>query len=409
MGKLTDLQIKAWVRSGKPIAGKSDGDGLTFTRSDAGTNSWVLRYRYGGKAKECTIGNYPDMGISEARSEAALLRAKVDRGIDVASEKRKEKLAQRSAQSVENLAQQYLELAGPKLKESTQKEVARYIGKDILPRIGKTPAVEITAREIVYVVEQVAKRSHSVARRTFETLSVIFSFGVARHAVPRNPCADLKVSAIIGEAKPRRPRVNLSEEELRIILPIAQELGKENALAIKILLATCSRKSELIKAKWQDIDNGLWTIPAENAKNKKAFVIPLAPTVSGWFDELRTFAENSKFVLPARKNGYGKKRDTISKSTLNSALDRIQLGVRDFSPHDLRSTARSHLAAMGVNIIVAERCLNHDLGGLISVYDKHDYLDERRRVLETWATFLQDCETGKQSDRSNVVSLHCIA
>lgn len=397
MGKLTDLQIKGWIRAGKPIAGKSDGDGLTFTRSDAGTNSWVLRYRFGGRAKECTIGNYPDFGISEARSEAALLRAKVDKGIDVALEKRKGKLAQRSAQTVESLTQQYLELAGQKLKENTKRDVTRYINKDILPRIGKIPAVDISAREIVNVVEQVAKRSHSVARRTFEILSVIFSFGVARHAVPRNPCVDLKVSAIIGEAKPRRPRINLSEEELRIILPVFHELGTENALAMKILLATCTRKSELIKARWQDIENGLWTIPAENAKNKKAFVIPLAPTVSGWFEELRTLAENSKFVLPTRKIGYGKKRDTISISTLNAALDRIQLGVRNFSPHDLRSTARSHLAAMGVNIVVAERCLNHDLGGLISIYDKHDYLDERRRVLEGWATFLQDCETGKNT------------
>jgi len=56
--------------------------------------------------------------------------------------------------------------------------------------------------------------------------------------------------------------------------------------------------------------------------------------------------------------------------------------VRQFTPHDLRSTARSHLAALGVNVIVAERCLNHSLGGLLAVYDKHDYLTERRAAVE---------------------------
>lgn len=406
MARLTDLQIKAWIKAGKPIAGKSDGDGLTFTLSEAGTGAWILRYRFGGKAKEVTIGNYPDIGLGEARSEAATLRGKIDRGIDVAVEKRQSKLAQRLAQTFEDLTEQYLELAGPKLKESTRKEVARYISKDICPRIGRYPAGDITAREVVYVVEQVAKRSHSVARRTFETLSVICAFGVARHALPRNPCADLKISAIIGEAKPRRPRVMLTEEELRTALPALRQTGLENSLALKILLATCTRKSELIKARWREINNGLWTVPAENAKNNREFVVPLAPTVAGWFEELRVLAEGNEFVLPARKRSYGEKSDTISKSTLNAALKRANLGTRDFSPHDLRSTARSHLAAMGVNVIVAERCLNHELGGLLSIYDKHDYLDERRRVLEAWAQFLENCEKGIAHKANNIIALH---
>jgi integrase len=405
MGTLTDIQIKAWVKAGTPIAGKSDGGGLTFTLSKAGTSSWTLRYRYGGKPKECTIGNYPDTDLRNARIEASKLRAQIDQGINVAAEKRKTKLAHRLASTFEDLSRQYLELAGPKLKEITRKEVARYLSKDIYPRIGKLPAQEITASEVIYLVEQIAKRSQSVARRTFETLSVIFAFGVARHAVPRNVCQDLKVSAILGETKPRRPRIMLSGEELRIILPSLHSLGLENALALKILLATCTRKSELIKARWEHINNGLWTIPAENAKTKKEFVIPLPPTVSRWFEELKAIAGESPFVLPARKRGYSKKADTVSRSTLNAALDRVKLGVRDFSPHDLRSTARSHLAAMGVNVIVAERCLNHELGGLLSVYDKHDYLDERRRVLESWASFLTDCETGVKRDLTNVISL----
>lgn len=406
MTKVTDLQLQHWIKAGNPIAGRSVGGGLTFTLSKAGTATWVFRYRHSGKAKEYTIGNYPDLSLRLAVSEAAKLRVQVDLGKDVASEKRKTKLEQRTAQTFEDLAKQYLELAAPKLKVTTKNELERYLKKDIYPRIGKLPAKDVTAREIVYVVERVAERSQSVARRTFEQLSVILSFGVARHAVLRNPCADLKISAILGETKPRRPRVMLSEKELRVILPSLGALGRENALAIKILLATCTRKSELIKARWDDIRDGLWTIPAENAKTKKAFVVPLAPTVEEWFAELRAIAGDSLYVLPARKRGYGKKADTISKSTLNVAIARLNIGVQDFSPHDLRSTARSHLAAMGVNVIVAERCLNHELGGLLSIYDRHDYLDERRRVLEKWASLLTDFEAGITSDLTNVVPLY---
>jgi len=110
-------------------------------------------------------------------------------------------------------------------------------------------------------------------------------------------------------------------------------------------------------------------------------------------------------VLPAR-NGRGRYlKSHICTSTLNAALARCAFGIRAFSPHDLRSTARSHLAALGVPPLVAERCLNHSLGGLVAVYDKHDYLDERRAALEKWAALLTELE-GRPD---NVVPLRAAA
>jgi integrase len=405
MGVLTDVRIRSWVKDENPIAGKSDGGGLTFTLSKAGRAAWVFRYRFAGAGCEVTLGNYPDMTLADARQRASKLRLDVQSGIDVAAEKRKAKFAHRQAQTFEDLAKQYLKVAGTQLKETSRTAVERYLSKDINPRIGRIAATDLVAADVINLIEQIAKRSQSVARRAFEMVSVILAFGVARQAVVRNVCGDLKISAILGEVKPRRPRIMLSEDELRVILPMLNALGRENALALKIILATCVRKSELIKARWEHIQNGHWTIPEENAKNKKSFVIPLAPTVIEWFEKLRVFSNESAFVLPARKRGYGRKSSTISPSTLNAALDRTPLGVRDFSPHDLRSTARSHLAASGVDVIVAERCLNHELGGLISVYDKHDYLDERRSVLERWARLLQQYESGEKRTATNVIAL----
>ena len=159
MSKFTDKEIRAWVKAGAPIVGKADGGGLTFTLSSAGTASWILRYRYGGKGREVTIGNYPDISLQAARAEAAKLRAQIDLGFDVAGEKRKTKLAQRMASTFEELCHQYIELAGPKLRDSTRGEVTRYLKKDVYPRIGKLAAADVTAREVVYVVEQVARRA----------------------------------------------------------------------------------------------------------------------------------------------------------------------------------------------------------------------------------------------------------
>ncbi len=413
MGNLSDIRLREWIKAGTPIAGISDGGGLTFTLSKAGKASWVLRYRFGGKGREMTIGNYPDISLKDARIEATKLRAEIDKGANVAAEKRKAKLNNQNARSFKELAEHYLEKSSAKIKESTRNETARYLDKDINSRIGRLAAADITATDVIYLIEQIAKRSQSVARRAFEILSVIFSFGVVRQVVPYNVCAGLKISDILGEVKPRRERIALKEDELRIILPTMHELGTENALALKILLATCTRKGELIKARWDDIDfeNAIWTIPAENIKRRKsakadvAFQIPLSPTIIGWFEQLKGLAGESEFVLPARKRGYGKKASTMSRTTLNAALERVSLGVRDFTPHDLRSTARSFLGAMGIDTVVAERCLNHQLRGLAGIYDKYDYLPERRIIIERWASFLQDCENGTKRETTNVIPL----
>ena len=79
MAKLTDIQLRAWIRAGKPVPGKADGGGLTFTLSKSGTASWTLRYRIGGKQRELTLGNYPDLSLTEARKRAAAERVRASK------------------------------------------------------------------------------------------------------------------------------------------------------------------------------------------------------------------------------------------------------------------------------------------------------------------------------------------
>jgi integrase len=292
------------------------------------------------------------------------------------------------AETFKQLADDYLSNGASHLSDNSRAEVKRYLKKDIVPALGVLRINDITGAEIVALVKRVARRSHTVARRTFEIVSVIFAHGVANLSAKSNPCAGLKVSAIIG-TRPKRERIKLTEDELRAVLGGVPRLGVKNALAIRILLATCVRKGELLRAKWEhiDLEAGLWRVPDENSKSKRGFTIPLPPTVVRWFNELKAIACGSAWVLPGQRL-----TEPMCRSTLNVALDRLGCDVRRFTPHDLRSTARSHLAALGVDIVVAERCLNHSLGGLVAVYDRHDYLEERRRALELWAGFIEACE-----------------
>lgn len=412
MGKLSAIQVEQWRKAGKPVAGKSDGDGLTFTLSKGGTASWVLRYRFGGKQREVTIGNYPDISLADARKLAAVRRVDVDKGSDVAAKKRLDKIERAQADSFRELAEDYMVRAAPALSARYQSETRRYLNKDILPRIGGIPAKEVTPADIVVLVERIAERSQASARAAFTMVSSMFDHGVGKHLVTGNPCALLKVSAIIGKERTARTRVSLSDDELRAFLQALPALGKENELSLKIILTTAVRKGELSSARWNEVDMeaGLWRIPPENQKGTrrtkdktKDFVIPLPALVVGWFKELLTLAWGSAMVLPARHRTGA---ETINHSTFNRALYKLPAGIPRVTPHDLRSTARSHLAALGVDIIVAERCLNHSLGGLVAIYDQHEYMDERRRALNLWAAKLEALEKG---EAFNVVPLRQVA
>lgn len=404
MGKLTDVEIRNLKRAGEPVA-KADGDGLTFTLSARGTAAWVLRYRFAGKARELTIGRYPDITLAKARELASEARSKIQQGVDVARLKQQVSRERAAAKTMRELAADYMEKAFPKLAANTVKQRRHHIENVILPKLGSLAARDVTTADVVMLVEAVGKKSINVAELVFTATSEIFKHGLARHSVTANPCAGITVSAICGKPEPKRQRLKLTTDELREILPALPSIGEQNALAVKIQLATCVRLGELTKAEWQhvDFDRAEWFIPDANSKTGKGFTVPLPPAVASWFKQLQPFACGSRYVLPARqalraKNHGGDVHfeQRAVNAMLHKLCDKLGEKVRRFTPHDLRSTARSHLAALGVNILVAERCLNHSLGGLIAVYDQHDYMTERRAALEVWTDFILACEAGEQ-------------
>lgn len=408
MGKLTDIQIKSLIKTGAPIA-KSDGDGLTFTLSKNGTSAWILRYRHGGRQKELTIGRYPDITLSKARELATESRANIQQGEDVARSKKLEARKLAAAKTLRELANDYLAKAKPVLAASTFKQRKHHIDDVILPKLGSLLVREVTTTDVVYLLESVGKVH--VATLVLIALSRIFKHGIAKHLALTNPCLGITATAICDAPNPTRLRLKLSEDELRAVLPALPSIGVENAIAIKILLSTCVRISELVKAEWAhiDFDKAEWSIPDANSKTRKGFTIPLPPAIVGWFKELQLYACGSMYVLPTRRVGASKQPHilTLTISVALSKLCNKLESVRRFTPHDLRSTARSHLTELGINLIVAERCLNHSLGGLVGIYDQHDYMTERRTALELWTDFILTCESGKPWGKTanNVIKL----
>ena len=191
----------------------------------------------------------------------------------------------------------------------------------------------------------------------------------------------------------------LSEDELRKLLAGIESMGTENALALRILLATCVRSTELRKARWEHIDfeRGTWFVPDESVKTRVGFLVPITPTVAAWFRQLQRLADGDEWVLPARlaKN----KGKPIGQATLWAAIDSIfkrkAIDIRRFTPHDTRSTAKGHMRNLGVSREISEIALNHTLKGMEGIYDVREEIPERRQALELWASFLAACEEGR--------------
>jgi len=407
MGKITDVQIRNWIKAGKPVAGKSDGDGLTFTMSAKQaaekSGSWVLRYRIGGKQREKTLGRFPDIGLKKARELATDDRAKIQQGVDVGREKQVGIRDSINAWTVRQLAEDYEVKILSSLASATITSRKQKIRDYILPAIGHLAAKDVTGADIVQMLERVNDRSPRLVRPVISVARLIFAHGIAKHIVSGDPCAGIKGRAISGDtSKGEAARVMLSDAELKAVFAVLPKYGRINELVIRILLSTAVRIQALTLAEWSHIDfvNKEWTIPpGDGRKSDRSFVIPLTDEVIGYFAELQTLAGESRYVLPVQKRIRGRGGDApMRQHTINQVLVRLcnELGkrCRKFSPHDLRSTARSHFAALGVNLIVAERCLNHSLGGLVAVYDQHDYLTERRRALEMWCAKLALLESG---------------
>ncbi|MBB5458698.1 site-specific integrase [Paraburkholderia sp. Cpub6] len=404
---LTDVQIRHWIKAGQPLA-KADGDGLTFTLSAAGLAAWVLRYRYGGRRAEVTVGRYPDMGLTQARKEAAALRVRINSGENPALIRRREKTAAVAALTVRQLVDDYREKVLPARAAKTRATHEYHLDSFIVPKLGAMHARDVEPGDIIAMIED-AKKRWPTSSLMLNTATRLFAHAAGKRIISVNPCRGIELSAILGVRPPRRQRLMLTENELRTLLQTIDEVGRQNGLMLRILLATGVRSGELCNAEWDEfrLDDALWTIPAgrikTRASNNSAFAVPLAPAVIAWFTELRGLACGSRYVFPARQagrrarlDGDGPQAENTMWAALVRYLDSHSDKVRAFTPHDLRSTARSHLRAMGVDRDIAERALNHKLPGMEGIYDKGDYLKERQVALELWARFLNACESGER-------------
>jgi len=369
---LTALAVERAHRAGERLL-LSDGDGLYLRKQTRDGASWTLRYHFAGREHWLTLGHYPDMSLAQARIEARQARVLLDKQQDPLSVRRAAEAEQRQRGSFRELCEEWYrsEITGRGLKHP---EVPRrHLDKYLLPKLGRTAAVDVTPADIARVIDEVKGRAPTAANDLLRFTRRIFAFGVRRRMLASNPAADFSPRLDGGGIERPRNRALSLDELARLFEKIREtpSFCPENGLALKLLLALCVRKGELLGARWEEFDldgntpsGAVWHLPASRTKTRAPLDIPLVPAVVAWLREIKALGPDSEFLFAKRRRDPRERVPHVGRDTLNAALQRVKHGLRPFTLHDMRRMARTQLAALGVRREVAERCLGHAIRGV---------------------------------------------
>jgi len=381
---LTDTKLRTLKPAAKPFQ-VADGGGLFIEVMPGGKRVWRMRYRLGGRQEKVTLGEYPAFTLANARKWREECRAMVAKGESPMRAKQKAKIAEKEADTVEEFSKRWLTEIVEKSNKNPR-NVRRVLEKDVIPAIGKKRLSEVAVSDVLAITDKIkARGADQSALLTRNVMKRLFAYAIAREKATFNPAAAIE-ARFIAQAKSRD--VALTPEEVgRLLRAIySSSMRRSHKLALHLLILCMMRKSELIEARWDEIDfdTAEWSIPGERMKKEKPHIVYLSRQALAMFEELKALSSNSPYVLPSRNT----LKKPISKSTLNVAIRALDVDIRDFVIHDFRRTASTHLHEAGFNSDWIEKTLAHEQKGIRGVYNRAEYADKRREMLQWWSDFV---------------------
>lgn len=378
------------------------GFGIRITA--AGTRSFILRYKAEGRDRLLTIGEHgPNQwSLAAARKRAGELRREIDGGTDIL-EQRREQRAELTVSDVLDRYEKRLE------KLASGDDVTQMLKRHLVPALGSKKITRVRRRDVIELVEGLASSHPRQAGKLLAYIKQLWAYAEDREIIEGNPVATLKASKI-GQGLTARSRARvLDNKETKSLWENAESCGmhKLTALALKFILVTGQRPGEVAGMHWDEVQGDLWTIPAERRrKTDTAHVVPLTETALAVLEAVKT--ETARLAERRKKaGGYvfeARPGQPLTTAGMSRAVKRYPLGNEGidtwghWTPHDLRRTCRTGLAAAGISETVAELVIGHTRKGIASVYDLHKYDHEKRTALEAWERRLTRIVEGKPAD-----------
>ena len=354
-----------------------------------GARYWRLDYRFAGKRRTLALGVYPITTLSAARTGREEARRLLTQDIDPNAAKKAVKRAAKvaSENTFEAIAREWIANQRHRLAVRYCALLLARLEADVFPHIGSRPIAEIDAPELLDVLRRVEKRGViETARRLRQICGQVFRYAIASSRAKHDPSADLR-GALKSPGRPRGHQAMPLDEVPTFLKALeAYDGDQRTRLALRLMVLTFARTTELRAARWSEIENlddnaPLWRIPAERMKMKREHIVPLAPQAVAVLRELRALpgSDASPFLFPSAS------RDRhMSNNTMLYALYRMGYHSRA-TVHGFRSMASTALNEMGFRPDVIERQLAHqEQNAVRAAYNRAEYLNERRAMMKRW-------------------------
>ncbi|WP_118185724.1 tyrosine-type recombinase/integrase [Paraburkholderia phosphatilytica] len=376
----------------------ADGGGLFVRVSTAGTRTWCYAYTFGTKRREVTFGQYPEIGVKEARDRHLAARTKLANGDDPAAAKKEEKEAQRrAAEASEGVFRRFSEVFLVEqlgdASEGYRERLRARLDLHVWPHIGTKQLTDVKPRDVLEIMERLRK-TPVTAEKVRALIAQIFDHAIRKLRVETNPAHAMRGVVKVPASTHHR---HLSEPELgtfwRALAKHDDSATYPSTVACaRIIALTMCRKCEAVAAKWTefDLDEGTWTIPGERMKMRKPHRVFLPSQAVTILLKQKELTGGGEYVFAT----FAHRKTPPNVSTVTNFFDRLEGVPGNFTPHGLRGTAATILREHGFRRDVVELLLAHGERGVASAYHHHELAEERREALQHYADLVDSLAAG---------------
>lgn len=403
---LTDPAVRN-AKAGEKSRKLTDEKGLYLLVSPKGGKWWRFDYRFGGKRKTLSMGVYPDVGLKDARDRRDEARKKLANGIDPGSVRKVEKIAETGADQFGTVAREWFDRQKVSWATGHADKVIRRLEKNLFPYIGNRPVNDIKAPELLAVLRRIeARGAVETAHRTKQAAGQVFRYAVATGRAERDPTGDLQ-GALTPTVKGRHAAITDPKRIGELLRAIDAYVGSPIVrAALQLSPLVILRPGELRQGEWSEIDweTSQWLIPAYRMKRRKAqksdpngdHIVPLSKQAVAILEALKPLTGNGRYIFPGARSD----NRPLSDNGTRTALRAMGYTNDDMTPHGFRAMASTLLNEMGWRPDVIERQLAHvEQNRVRAAYHRAEYLEERRKMMQAWADYLDGLKAGVKITR----------
>ncbi len=388
------------TRAGEKPQKLSDGGGLYLLVKTSGKKFWHMAYRFDGKQKLLSFGQYPEVSLSDAREARRKARELLAKGIDPGQVKKEAKQAKKVEEQIacstfQKVATEWFQKYELKLSEKHAAKLRRYLETKIFPLIGQKPVAALTPQDFLNVVSEAERLGHNeTAHKIMHLCSQVMRYARITGLVQYDTAGGL--TAALTSVQRTHYAAITEPKEIGILLRDidAYEGYTPVYYFLKILPYVFTRPSELRLARWEefDFDKALWKIPSTRMKMRREHTVPLSSQVIRLLNELRTYTGGGELLFPSPRANSA----AITDAAPMAALRRMGYSKEKMTLHGFRAMASTRLNEMNFRPDTIEAQLAHKCADEVRLaYNRADYMAERKDLVQKWADYLDELRNTK--------------